>query len=402
MGDHFVNLSYRRTKHILLKLKNDHNLKTIPKATLFQIFSENNTLLLFLLENDLIELASIVKKIELDCDFEVNTSSLETRLLFWFFMLEIKKNDLNFYNKYTSHFPLDDSVLQYINTPENIEIFNKKREEGVNDSYLATIIREDRVDEFVQYMSPTWDKFYSNINFSIFECNKHLKEITTELYIMSVGAVNIFKFCYLNNFEYDQETLYHGVLSGNLEIFHLIEENVDKLYPHDVPIMYHQNNLYRYFQDQNPLPIAYDYETTIEHINFEIFLEIFQQEIIEISDDINSLFLPLAFSNIIPFAKFLLSQENQGILKFAKKYAMEKSKVFPLVNDPPFLKMAKNGYFDIIKLYLAKLDNNNFCKDDLYSFLYYATLYNNLDIVTILLRSNRINPNKLYLSSLTH
>ncbi|KAK8838319.1 hypothetical protein M9Y10_035742 [Tritrichomonas musculus] len=109
----------------------------------------------------------------------------------------------------------------------NLEQFNAKRKIGKNDNYIAQLIQNDSIAEFVEHVNK------SNISIeetyipkSIFETNSLLAKFNTPLlnYTLFYGSIQIFKYLYLNGAKLSPYNWIYAIHGRNHEIIHFLEE----------------------------------------------------------------------------------------------------------------------------------------------------------------------------------
>lgn len=81
-------------------------------------------------------------------------------------------------------------------TESILDDFDRKRETGENDTYIAEMIRNDLVDDFISYVTRTNTSLTSTIPHSIFETNLYLygKNPTLIEYTAFSGSIQIFHY----------------------------------------------------------------------------------------------------------------------------------------------------------------------------------------------------------------
>lgn len=183
----------------------------------FQIFYPNKEILLLLINENIIKIdQSIVDEI------------LKDQKYCHFFMKEIQE----FINK--------DKFNEIVNENEtlskefsNIEIYNKKRLIGENDSTISSIIRDDLIDDFVSYTDQHNIKYSSPIQTSIYETNLFLIDKTPTLieYATFYGAIQIFNFLYDKISESKKSLWLYAIHSNKIELIILLVEK--KIMPED-------------------------------------------------------------------------------------------------------------------------------------------------------------------------
>ncbi|KAK8837252.1 hypothetical protein M9Y10_036682 [Tritrichomonas musculus] len=139
--------------------------QSISNDKIFDIFHNNKKILLFLFKKGII---TIDKNIYCKLRYEIDSNGSRYS---HFFYPEIKK----FIGDHGSK----DIERELISINPNIfDFFEEKRQEGENDSFLCSLIREDSISEFVEYVNRTNISLKSEVKSSIFETNSFLIENT--------------------------------------------------------------------------------------------------------------------------------------------------------------------------------------------------------------------------------
>ena len=107
----------------------------MPNLEIFHLFENNKKIVLFLLQNEIIRISDeicieIVNKVE-------NNG----------------KHDCHFFITELANF-LGKEKMKFIQSEPNFFTnYEKKRQEGENDSYICSLIRQDSVEEFISYVN---------------------------------------------------------------------------------------------------------------------------------------------------------------------------------------------------------------------------------------------------------
>ncbi|KAK8897957.1 hypothetical protein M9Y10_000201 [Tritrichomonas musculus] len=193
-------------------------------------FIEKIEKILFLLSN------TIKDSLDNTCIFNIFKSN--RRILLSLFEMEIIKQDKSIFQEelFTVYFyPEIQKVVekekfntineQYLKFDP--KTFEEKRKIGENDSYICELIRNDSVEEFIQFVNR------SNINIhkmkiepSIFETNSFLMKKTPKLneYAAFYGSIQIIQYLNYNNVELTPSIWIYAIHSQNAEFFHFLEE----------------------------------------------------------------------------------------------------------------------------------------------------------------------------------
>ena len=113
---------------------------------------------------------------------------------------------------------------------EQSEDFYVKRKIGENDEIICQIIRNDSLDEFIDYISKNDIQLDSIIQPSIFETNNFLLKnnyVSLIEYAAFFGSKNIFQYLIkFNNVSSLETSIWnYAIHGGNAEIIHYLEEN---------------------------------------------------------------------------------------------------------------------------------------------------------------------------------
>ena len=165
---------------ILLYFKDEIE-QTFSNYEIFNIFKNNKLILLFLLEEKIIVPDKSIS-------FYISTEKYKKRLYPQYFFPEFKEL---FNAKLVKE--IEPEIKKF--DPEE---FQQKRKKGENDEYICQLIRNDSIDEFIQYLENNKKsfQFVSNIKPSIFETNSLLmKNSTSQIeYAAFYGSLKIFNY----------------------------------------------------------------------------------------------------------------------------------------------------------------------------------------------------------------
>ncbi|KAK8875640.1 hypothetical protein M9Y10_005812 [Tritrichomonas musculus] len=153
----------------------------------------------------------------------------------------------------------------------------EKRKCGENDSYIAMLIRNDYVEEFIKYINQTNYDLNSQINKSDFETNPFLnnRDPTLIEYAAFFGSIQIFQFLIKNNVKLVPSLWFYAIHGRNPDIIHILEGNNVKLNEkaYEFCIKYaikcHHNDLARYLLDQKNQNICY-FHYCLKFNNYEM------------------------------------------------------------------------------------------------------------------------------------
>lgn len=104
--------------------------------------------------------------------------------------------------------------------------FRKKRLIGVNDLLICELIRDDKIEEFIDYVTKTKFPLNSIIKISIFETNQLLlkKEPTLIEYCAFYGSINILKFLFDNAVKCTPSLWKYAIHGNNKQILDILIE----------------------------------------------------------------------------------------------------------------------------------------------------------------------------------
>lgn len=187
---------------------------TFSNIEIFNIFCRNKKILLFLFKEGIITVDESI------CNELMSKRDPNGNCYCHFFYPEIK----TIYD--------EDKVKSiekelFEKDPKIFDNFDKKREEGENESYICSMIRKDCVENFIEYVNRTNISLNCEINHSIFETNAFLNEnehISLIEYAAFFGSIQIFQFLVFKKVELKPTLWYYVIHSRNAELFHLLEE----------------------------------------------------------------------------------------------------------------------------------------------------------------------------------
>lgn len=177
---------------------------------IFRIFVENKRVLLILFNLNILIPDSQIASIMLDGKYKYRNYH------FYFF------NELSQFLNDQERASISDQIKQYN------EDFDNLRKVGENDGYMAKLIRQDLVEDFIRFVNQKNINFNSTISSSIFETNPFLMRKNAPSlieYSAFYGSIQIFKYLQLNGVDL-QNSLWFYVIHGHYpELVHLLEEN---------------------------------------------------------------------------------------------------------------------------------------------------------------------------------
>ncbi|KAK8896840.1 hypothetical protein M9Y10_014764 [Tritrichomonas musculus] len=211
----------------ILKLLQNSIKKYFSNNEIFNIFKYNKRILLFLFEEKIIEInRSIVQQMQ---TFRFHHSKYN-----YYFYPEIKSylkpEDKITFNEIGVN---RDSSAQLKKEEKIPKDFNEKRKIGENHNEICRIIRNDLIDEFINYVTQKKMLLNSKLEPSIYETNIFLNFYKT-LYIMNnislieyaafFGSIQIFKYLQKNGCKLTDDLWANAIHGNNTEIIHILEE----------------------------------------------------------------------------------------------------------------------------------------------------------------------------------
>ena len=240
-GIHENKLELKGILHLIVKIANNHSRLPTFFTKIEKILSIYKTEILELFENEN-ELFDIFKSNKRLLLFIINEKILEINESIAITMISNKYRKFGYANYFffeiseIFQLPQFAKIIQEINE-ENIQVFNtneyqesfkKMRKEGENHHYIANLIRNDEVEEFVSYVTRSNLDLTSKIEPSIFETNTFLLKNKPNLieYSTFFGSIQIFKYLFYTKNDLLSPSLWIYAIHGrNPEMIHFLEEN---------------------------------------------------------------------------------------------------------------------------------------------------------------------------------
>ncbi|KAK8892563.1 hypothetical protein M9Y10_029796 [Tritrichomonas musculus] len=280
------------------------------------------------------------------------------------------------------------------NTPD-FKNFYEKRRIGENHSYICYLIRNDLVEEFIEYVNRSCISLSSSICKSIFETNNYLRyKINSSFtgndkylelieYAAFYGSIQIFQFLRLNKVELNPILWMYAIHGNNPEIIHILEE--DKVKMPNFNVKYNNEirhaTVYHYYSEESSHDFCLEksiqcHHNDIAHYILNNYVNGMTPELEEVSFIYyNYEFIPNDFENHIYFFEYFLVHDYLDILSIAMKGMKDQLIEFIKKENDKKLKIQKEikeeyGYTPMME----KVD-----------MFYYAAKKNNIDIVNYLL-----------------
>ncbi|KAK8836716.1 hypothetical protein M9Y10_037232 [Tritrichomonas musculus] len=139
--------------------------------------------------------------------------------------------------------------------------YEKKRNNGENESEICDLIRKDLIGEFITYINQNNIQINSTISESFYETHYMLSshfEVTLIEYAAFFGSIQIFKYLYLNGAKLNRKTIWIYAINGaNPEIINFLEERnikpIDEEYAiqcYEEAVKCHNNEFARYIENK--------------------------------------------------------------------------------------------------------------------------------------------------------
>ena len=221
--------------------------QTLSNDEIFHIFEDNKLLVLFLLKNGTISISESIY------DYMVCKNESNGNRYCHFFYPELSK-----FKGEEKMKSIKEELLSL--NPTAFEEYENKRQEGENDSYICSLIRNDSVEEFISYINRQNISVSSEIKPSIFETNLFLIEnrnTTLIEYSAFFGSIRIFRYLMMNNVKLTPSLWIFSIHSKNSELFQLLESNKEIFSKEDFnylpcfieSIKCHHNDFSEYIKD---------------------------------------------------------------------------------------------------------------------------------------------------------
>ena len=200
---------FERIEKIINFLKLDMK-SNFSNFSIFNIFKSNKRILWFLIKEEIITVNKTIESI-LTKKYEYQEASYSEYLF-----------------TMPNHFT-NKKLIQEIK--ENLDEYEKKQAIGENDSRVCELIREDLLDDFVDFVTKEKLSLERKIEKSIFESNPLLLSRGASLieYAAFFGSVKIFNYLQENGNKLTPSLWLYAIHGKNNEIIRLLEENHIKL-----------------------------------------------------------------------------------------------------------------------------------------------------------------------------
>lgn len=232
----------------ILKLFKDNIKKHYSNSDIFNIFQNNKRILLFLIKEKIIIFDEFLAKKIVKNEFSKNNYAQ-------YLALEIKP----FVNE--KWFPKNELAKEF--GKELPDDFNSMCDKGENENFICKLIREDLIDDFIEYFNEKSVSLDATIKRSIFETNPFLLEkqidgIKIIEYAAFFGSIQIFTFLKNAKAKLTPSLWLYAIHGRNIELIHLLEkhhieqtnkEDEEKLFNECLKesIKCHHNDIAEYF-----------------------------------------------------------------------------------------------------------------------------------------------------------
>lgn len=184
--------------------------QTFTNSNIYELFKSNKRIMLYLIEQKILLIdEQISDKMILRSDI--------TGTKYHFF----------FYQKINEFLNEKDRIEIENENKEELKDFDRKCQEGENDSYISELIRNDSIEEFVSYVNQTnLSLLRTKIKDSIFETNSFLLKNQPSLieYAAFFGSLRIFQYLRFNGIDLEPQIWLYAIHGKNNAIIHLLED----------------------------------------------------------------------------------------------------------------------------------------------------------------------------------
>lgn len=224
---------FPKIEQILLFFKKDLK-KYFSQSEILNLFKNNKRVVLFLINSNILLVNN---------EFYSTISNDNYKLMEYlqYFAPEIRKLSI---------------TDEFIDSNEFSEDFEEKRKNGENDDYLAEIIRNDMVDDFILYTKQNNIPYNSIIKESIFETNLFLLlNRKTELieYSAFFGSIKIFNYLHSNNVKLTPKIFIYAIHSNNHDFVKFLQNKISNEISYEncikIAISCHHNQIFDYLQN---------------------------------------------------------------------------------------------------------------------------------------------------------
>ena len=204
----------KRLQQILQQYKEQIK-QTLSNNEIFRIFINNKLIVLFLLKAGIITIT--------DSIFSVMMNKIDSNgnRYCHFFYPELE----NFAGEEKMEDVKKELLTKY---PNIFDDYDNNRNEGENDSFICSLIRQDSIEQFISYINRNQISPSSQISKSIFETNSFLiSQKSTSLieYSAFFGSIQIYRYLKMNDVKLTPSLWLYTIHSKNAELIHLLESD---------------------------------------------------------------------------------------------------------------------------------------------------------------------------------
>ena len=206
---------YDKIEKYLINFKNEIK-QIFSNFELFDFFKSNKILLLFFIKESLLSFDSSIVQV-------LNDNKYWNSNYIKFFLIECRP-----FISEKLYEEIKSDILK-----SGMNDFEENRKKGENDLFICNLIRNDLINDFIQFVNKTNTSLSMIIIPSIYETNCILsnKEVSLIEYSAFYGSIQIFKYLYLNKVELTPSLWIFAIHGNNPEIIHLLEDK--KIEPFD-------------------------------------------------------------------------------------------------------------------------------------------------------------------------
>ncbi|KAK8841561.1 hypothetical protein M9Y10_027185 [Tritrichomonas musculus] len=287
--------------------------KYLSNSEIYQIFKDNNRILLILIEEKIMEFDdNIVKQLPSSTMLYFLPEMQPFKYNKWF-----RRDNLRITNKFLLIYKKQEEE----EIPENLY---EDRKTGENNSYICKLIQNDLIDEFITYVNRNNYPIQSNIPSSFYDTNSFINEckITLIEYAAFFGSIQIFNYLRMNGANLNSFIWPYAIHGQNAELIQLLKENniepYDKTYNECFikSVIFFQKDIANYFMDNYLDNFINKIKNMFQNNNIEQILESYNFDFIE-KKDINKNTFPILCQNkYSKIVEILMKDKNFDVNAF--------------------------------------------------------------------------------------
>lgn len=279
-----------KIENILIQFK-DKITNLLSGADIYMIFHENNRMILFLQKNSFFNInQDLILNKFYSSDYKIG-----------YFYPELRELNKTKFLQAIKDYHLENFIQQ---SEENFNVFLQNRNEGENVDVIAKIVRNDLVDDLINFLerNHNFDAYNFLIEKSIFETNFFLQHTYSPKlinYACFFGSIKIIKYLITNKSQIPTDIWLYSIHGRNYEIIHLLEEydtspNFFKCF--EMAIKCHHNEIAEYLLNRltnvnNNNKVIELFLTCINHRNYQIILQLITSFPEIFNDNIKNIYL---------------------------------------------------------------------------------------------------------------